>query len=253
FLGDTDLAVASHKVRADLGYLPENTPLYGDMTVLEFLEIGGRLRGLRGKALRGAAARVIEQCGLRDRLRTPIAHLSKGYKQRVGLAQAMIHQPRILVLDEPTTGLDPNQVRYIKSLIAELGRSRTVLLSTHLLHQVPQMCDRVLVLHRGRLIFDGTPAQMAAQAGPPAEVLVKAHADPEVFAGIRADCPFITDIHAEQTSGDVFSYRLRGSFDSSALVALSKALHQKGMQPISQEPVEAPLDHVFAQLTGEEN
>lgn len=153
------------EARRQLGYLPENAPIYPDMRVRDYLDYTARIRGL-GRGSRAAAiARVSEQCGITDRLEQTVGSLSKGYRQRVGLAQALLHEPRILILDEPTTGLDPNQIVDIRNLIRDIGRKRTVLLSTHILSEVQATCDRVLIIHRGEIVADGATDQVTSLTG----------------------------------------------------------------------------------------
>ena len=147
-----------------LGYLPENGPLYPDMTPLAILEFFGRARGMSPSALRDRVEAVVELCALSTVAYKPIAKLSKGYRQRVSMAQAILHDPDVLIMDEPTSGLDPNQIKGVRQLIRELGRSKTVLVSTHILQEVGPVADRVLFIHDGRLVFDGTPAAMGADA-----------------------------------------------------------------------------------------
>jgi ABC-2 type transport system ATP-binding protein len=146
-----------------LGYLPENGPLYLDMTPHALLRFFGQARGLTGSALNGSVDRVIEQCSLQSVAHKPIGKLSKGYKQRVSMGQALLHDPEVLIMDEPTSGLDPNQIRGVRALIKELGKSKTVLVSTHILQEVSPIADRVLFIHDGKLVFDGTPQQMQAE------------------------------------------------------------------------------------------
>jgi ABC-2 type transport system ATP-binding protein len=141
-----------------LGYLPENGPLYLDMTPRELLSHFGAIRKLEG--LTGAIARVVEQCAIAEVLDKPIGKLSKGFRQRVGMAQALLADPEVLILDEPTSGLDPLQIREVRSLIRELGKSKTILLSTHILQEVEAVADRVLMVHEGRLVFDGTIVEL---------------------------------------------------------------------------------------------
>jgi ABC-2 type transport system ATP-binding protein len=146
----------SMQVRESLGYLPENAPLYLDMAVDEFLSYVASIRGIKGQARADAIKKMIEVCGLSSVIKKQIGELSKGFKQRVGLAQAMIHNPDILVLDEPTSGLDPNQIREIRALIKELGRQKTVILSTHILPEVEATCGRVIIIDRGKVVTDGS-------------------------------------------------------------------------------------------------
>ncbi len=152
----TPIADAPLESRYRIGYLPETNPLYGDMLVAEFLEYMGSLRALRGRDLRARIDRAVEQTGIGDMYYRPIAQLSKGFRQRTGLAQAILSEPDVLVLDEPTEGLDPNQRVEIRNLITHLGADRTVLLSTHVMREVQATCSRLLIINHGKLIADGT-------------------------------------------------------------------------------------------------
>jgi ABC-2 type transport system ATP-binding protein len=143
-----------------LGYLPENGPLYENMTPLELLNFFGEARELSPSKLKERTDIVIDQCALHNVLEKPIGKLSRGYRQRVGLAQALLHDPDVLIMDEPTAGLDPNQIRDFRTNITDLARSKTILLSTHILQEVEAVADRVLLIHEGRLVFDGTPADL---------------------------------------------------------------------------------------------
>lgn len=143
-----------------LGYLPENGPLYLDMTPLELLQFSGDARGMSGDLLAERIHQVSEQCSITEVLEKPTGKLSKGFRQRVGLAQALLHDPDVLVMDEPTAGLDPNQVREFRDHIRKLGEKKTVLISTHILQEVDATADRVLLIDEGRLIFDGPPAEL---------------------------------------------------------------------------------------------
>lgn len=156
--------VASDRLEAarHLGYLPENGPLYDEMTPLELLRFFGEARGLQSRQLESSIERATTQSSLGEVLEKPIGKLSRGYRQRVGLAQALLHDPDVLIMDEPTAGLDPNQIREFRNNIGQLGESRTILISTHILQEVEAIAQRVLFVHRGRLLFDGTPKEMAA-------------------------------------------------------------------------------------------
>ncbi|MBK5293989.1 MAG: ATP-binding cassette domain-containing protein [Acidobacteriia bacterium] len=156
--------VFSERLRsaARLGYLPENGPLYPEMTPLGLLRFFGQARGLNGARLRSRIEAVTGQCALEEVLEKSIAKLSKGYRQRVGMAQVLLHEPDVLIMDEPTTGLDPNQIREVRELIRQLGETKTVLLSTHILQEVDAVASRVILIHAGRVVFDGEPAGMTA-------------------------------------------------------------------------------------------
>ena len=146
-----DVFDQSVETRKRIGYLPENTPLYTDMRIGEYLRYRANLKGVAGGKVKQAVGDVLELCSLRDRERSIIGSLSKGYRQRVGLADALVHDPEVLILDEPTIGLDPNQIRLVRELIKNLGGKRTVLISTHILPEVEIMCSRVIVIHKGEI------------------------------------------------------------------------------------------------------
>jgi len=162
--------IAGHNMATDrlegarkLGYLPENGPLYADMTPRSLLKFFGQMRQLSGVELDRRMEAVISLCNLSSVIGKPISKLSKGFRQRVGMAQALLHDPEVLILDEPTAGLDPNQIREVRKMIRELGKSKTILLSTHILQEVEAMCNRVVFINEGRLVFDGTPAELSEQ------------------------------------------------------------------------------------------
>ncbi len=162
-LGGQDLFGASPDsvaVRRDLGYLPENVALYPEMRVAEYLGYRARLEGLDRASTRRRIGEVLDRCLLTDVRRQVIGTLSKGYRQRVGLAGAILHDPKVLILDEPTVGLDPKQIVAIRELIRELGRKHTLLLSTHILPEVELLCGRVLIIDRGRIVAEGSPDQL---------------------------------------------------------------------------------------------
>jgi ABC-2 type transport system ATP-binding protein len=153
----------SLEVRKRVGYLPEDTPIYRDMTVVEFLQFAAAVRGMPSDKIGGRIKEIGARCGLGDVAGKLVGELSKGFRQRVGLAQAMLHDPDIVILDEPTSGLDPNQIVEIRSLIKEIGREKTVILSTHILPEVQATCSRVLIINGGKLRADGTPDELRAR------------------------------------------------------------------------------------------
>ena len=159
----TDVLAEPIVAQKQIGYLPENAPVYADMRVREYLDYIAKIRGLGSAEKTRAIERVAEQCAITDRLTQSVSALSKGYRQRVGLAQAMLHNPRVLILDEPTTGLDPNQIVEIRNLIREIGRKKTVILSTHILSEVQAACDRVIIINKGSLVADGAVSDVITQ------------------------------------------------------------------------------------------
>jgi ABC-2 type transport system ATP-binding protein len=160
-----DVSVDRLAAAEKLGYLPENGPLYQDMTPVSLLQFFGEARGMAPGRLRDRIEAVTTLLSLKSVLEKPIHKLSKGYRQRCGMAQALLHEPDVLIMDEPTSGLDPNQIRDVRATIRELGKSKTILLSTHILQEVEAVADRVLFVHAGGIVFDGTPQEMKAR-GP---------------------------------------------------------------------------------------
>lgn len=160
-----DVVEKGVEIRKLMGYLPENAPLYPEMTVGDYLRFVGVVRGIPKEQIQDKVTEVAKTVGIEDRLDQEIGTLSKGYRQRTGLAQAMIHNPSILILDEPTSGLDPNQIVEMRALIKELGKDRTVILSTHNLPEVTATCNRIIIIHMGKIVADGTPQEIQVTHG----------------------------------------------------------------------------------------
>ena len=180
-VGQVEVARDPIAARVMIGYLPENAPLYDEMTVLAFLKFVAGIRGLTRAPARAAIDRVVGLCRLQGVRHQPIGTLSKGYRRRTSFAQALLHDPPVLILDEPTDGLDPNQKHEVRTLIRDMGREKAIIISTHILEEVDAACSRVLILDRGRLIFDGTPEALRAR-GPQKTARVQA-----VIQGPAAD------------------------------------------------------------------
>jgi len=177
-----DVLEHSLEIRRKIGYLPENAPVYQEMRVDEYLTFVGRVRGIAGSQLGARKAEVIRLTGLEKVVHSDIHTLSKGYRQRVGLAQALIHDPQILILDEPTSGLDPNQIVEIRDVIKRIGAEKTVMLSTHILSEVEATTDRVIIISGGQIVADGTTADLQArQKAAHVKGLLEAHAEPGVI------------------------------------------------------------------------
>jgi len=177
-----DVFSQSDRVRRRIGYMPENNPLHLDMRVREYLKFRARLKGLGISESRERVGVVTEQCGLKEVSRKIIGTLSKGYRQRVGLADALVHEPDLIILDEPTIGLDPHQIRAVRQLIKELGRHRTVLLSSHILPEVEMTCHRVLILHGGRVLAADTTENLQRRMSDAGQVVAEIAADPQELA-----------------------------------------------------------------------
>ena len=167
------------EIKKRIGYLPENNPLYTDMAIIDYLKFCAEIQGIQHGEVNGRIREMIDVCGLNLERHKKINELSKGYRQRVGLAQAMIHDPEILILDEPTSGLDPNQIVEIRKLIKELGKEKTVILSSHILSEVEATCDRILIINKGKIVADGTSDTLRKQAQGQELISVLIEGDPE--------------------------------------------------------------------------
>ncbi|GAB4210115.1 MAG: ATP-binding cassette domain-containing protein [Sandaracinaceae bacterium] len=237
--------------RASIGYLPESTPLYGEMLVAEYLEFMGEMRGLRQDALRKAIKKVVEECNLGSFFAQEIRTLSKGQKQRVGLAQALIHEPPILILDEPMSGLDPNQAVEIRDLIRELGKERTVILSTHNLAEVQVTCQRVLIISKGKLVADDTPQALTSRGRNRYTVVVaKSDRAREAFAKVKGvDAVRVLEGEGDETKLEVLPAGkddLRAELFKAAVAAgltlLELRVHQQNLEQIFRELTITPSD-----------
>ena len=160
YVNDLDIQEDALEIQKQIGYLPELNPLYGEMRVYDLLEFTAKIRNITGKAFKNSLVRVVEQCGLQGVIHRMVSECSKGYKQRIGLACAMIHDPKILILDEPVTGLDPNQIVEIRNLIKNLGTEKLVLMSSHILQEIQATVNRIIIIHKGEIVADGTNEEL---------------------------------------------------------------------------------------------
>ena len=160
YVNNLDIQEDTLEIQKQIGYLPELNPLYGEMRVYDLLEFTGKIRNITGNTFKNALARVVEQCGLKGVIHRMVSKCSKGYKQRIGLACAMIHDPKILILDEPVTGLDPNQIVEIRNLIKNLGTEKLVLMSSHILQEIQATVNRIIIIHKGEIVADGTNEEL---------------------------------------------------------------------------------------------
>ncbi len=252
-----DIAEASLAARAELGYMPESAPLYPELRVREYLEFRARLKRVPRARRAAGVERAIERANLREVSETTIGHLSKGYRQRVGLADALVADPPLLILDEPTAGLDPNQVREVRALIKELAADHTVLLSTHILSEVEATCQRALVIDRGRLVAQGTLDELSRGRRTTALRLVVRDVERRAagFLGEQAGVAGVTLGASVALENDYVS--LRATLDAKeAPLAVSErlvaALHGAGFGVASIAPETASLEQVFAELTHDE-
>ena len=238
-----DVVTDSLEVRRRVGYLPEHNPLYLDMYVHEYLEFIGAVHGLRGAALRGRVATLVGRVGLGREQNKQIGALSKGYRQRVGLAQALLHDPEVLILDEPTTGLDPNQIQEIRELIREVGEDKTVIFSTHILPEVTALCTRVLIISRGRLVADSPVAELAARAA--GETVVRAEFEGPADLAALAALPHVHHVSIDATG----AYVLRSPAGRDQRGAISRLAAERGWVLLGLRQEQQSLEEVFGELT----
>jgi ABC-2 type transport system ATP-binding protein len=240
-----DLVDAPHAARRQLGYLPENVALYNEMRVEEYLVYRARLEGLGRAEARDAIGEAVERCLLTDVRHQIIGTLSKGYRQRVGLATAILHKPSVLVLDEPTVGLDPKQIIAIRELIRELGRERTLLLSTHILPEVELLCNRVMIIDRGRIVAEGSPESLReTQVGNPAvRVLLK---DAPAAGEALAALPGVLSARAGAAEG---GWIVEHETGTDLREAVFRAAVEQGWVLLEMTRERATLEDIFVRLT----
>jgi len=248
-VGGYSIHEAPDTVKQNIGYLPENNPLYLDMAVMDYLKFIGELQGVPKNRLEQRVREMVLKCGLGDEKHKKIGELSKGYRQRVGLAQALIHNPEVLILDEPTTGLDPNQIIEIRELIKEIGREKTVILSSHILAEVEATCDRVLIINKGKIVADGTPKELRskAQGNEVLKVAVKGGDRNAVFKAL-SDLPEVNV--ASFVDDEQMVFEVESQAGISSCEAIFKMCAANGWYLTQLTPIEKNLEDVFRELTG---
>jgi ABC-2 type transport system ATP-binding protein len=236
------------EVKKYIGYLPENNPLYEDMAMLDYLYFVAELQDIPAGKIKERILEMVIVCGLDAEKHKKISELSKGYRQRVGLAQALIHDPQVLILDEPTTGLDPNQIVEIRELIKKIGKEKTVILSSHILAEVEATCDRIMIINKGKIVADGSPEQLRKQAtGREVLKLTIEDGDRNLIYDALKQLPMveIVDFHAK----DLNSFELQGHHGSSLRRPVFELCKQKGWVLTEMTPIETKLEDIFRELT----
>ena len=240
----------AQQAKACVGYLPEQPPLYPEMTVQEYLDFAAELKGIKKKAdrkeqVRKAACRT----GLEEVLPRLIRSLSKGYRQRVGIAQALLGRPQLIILDEPTVGLDPAQVIEIRNLIRELGRAHTVILSSHILSEVQAVCQQVLILSKGRLVAVGSPEELGETLNPGSRLRATAQGEPDtVLAAVRS-VPGICKVELESAADGQVTFTAESEDAADRRAAVSRALTEAGCTVLALAAENRSLEEVFLALT----
>ena len=250
-----DVFENSMEVRRRIGYLPEYPPLYPDMTVSSYLDFVAKIKGVTSENRKGRIEESMARCGVQDVRSTIIGKLSKGYQQRVGLAQAMVHDPEVLVLDEPTIGLDPRQVVEVRRLIRDLAGEHTVILSTHILPEVEMTCERVVIINKGNIVAEDTPENLTARLKGVQTIAVEIEGPPdEVIAKIR-EIEDVTDVRLDPERAQNVRNRflVESGVESDVRSALASTIVTSGFHLLELRPVEMRLEDIFIELTTEES
>ncbi len=242
-----DIVEDSTAARRQIGYLPESTPLYTEMTINDYLHFMARLRGVKDRT--AAVERVMRKVSIDHRADDLIGHLSKGFRQRVGIAQALVHDPKLIILDEPTIGLDPRQIREVRELIGELRGEHTVLLSTHILSEAQQLCDRILIIKRGRIVAEDTTEGLTARLSGEAQIRLGL-GRPVPLAEMRAALSGVAGL--VQVEGDGLGYTLAVQQGADVRAAVAAAVVGRGWPLVELSQSRATLEDVFLELTAGE-
>lgn len=241
-------SLMEQKIKSKIGYLPEQAPLYEDMLVMEYLEFIGKMQGIDETKIAGKVEDVIKKCALGEKRNAEISTLSKGYRQRVGIAQALIHNPKIIILDEPTTGLDPKQRIEIRDLIKEIGKDRTVILSSHILSEVQSTCSRVIIISRGKIVADGNPEELEKEGK--GNTLIKIEVRHESIS-LTEKLQSLAGVVGVKSEGKRFNIETGRETDIRAEVA--EAVVESGAGLLSLERQETSLEDIFINLTNQGN
>lgn len=245
---DVNRPLLEQKIKSKIGYLPEQAPLYEDMLVREYLEFIGKMQGIGEGEIEGKVEEVIKKCALGEKRNAEISTLSKGYRQRVGIAQALIHNPKIIILDEPTTGLDPKQRIEIRDLIKDIGKDRTVILSSHILSEVRSTCSRVIIINRGKIVADGRPEELEKEGKGNSLIKIEIQKESPSLAE-KLQC--IEGVIAVKLEGNKYDIEVQRENDIRAEVA--KAVVESGAGLLALEKKETSLEDIFINLTKQGN
>lgn len=248
-VGGHNVSTHSLQVRRLIGYLPEQNPLYQEMVVHDFLHFIAEIRGMEKTGRQAAVTRAVELTGLEQVVHQPIYTLSKGYKQRTGLAQAIIHNPDILILDEPTSGLDPNQIVEIRELIRTLGREKTLIISSHILQEVQAVCDRVMIINKGRLVANDSTGALEESFGGHIRLAVVFTGDPALLDNLNLTG--LTRVELEQLPGGEHSVQFEHDRNEDLRPALLSWFAASGLNLLELKRQQFSLEEVFKSLTGE--
>ncbi|MCX7887263.1 MAG: ABC transporter ATP-binding protein [Verrucomicrobiae bacterium] len=248
-----DVFEDSLQVRRHIGYMPENNPLYVDMRVNEYLLFRARLKGVARAFRRERLQEVMERTGIADVAKRVIGQLSKGYRQRVGLADALLSDPDLLILDEPTIGLDPVQIRQVRELIKELGRQHTILLSTHILSEVEMTCNRVIIIHRGKILASDTPENLRRTLRSGGAVQVELRAPLREAEAALSALPEVAAVSLEEAENGVVRGTVKARAEADPREAIYEAVVARGWKLRELTRAHTTLEEIFVQVTQEED
>jgi ABC-2 type transport system ATP-binding protein len=249
-INDFDISDQSLDARRSIGYLPEHASLYRDMRVRGYLKYMGKLQGMGSVELKDRMESTLQRCGLEDRADQIIGTLSRGYRQRVGIAQALLHDPKVMILDEPTIGLDPNQIREVRTLIKSLAGDHTVMLSTHILPEAQATCERVIVINQGRVVASDTTAALTHQAQDAEMMMFRVKQDNSAIPAALRELPNVTKVLAVR--GDVGAYQVETKIGCDCRPDVARVIVDKGWGLLELRPLEMTLEDVFHELTTDE-
>ena len=244
YIAECNMATDSLEGRKHIGYMPESIPLYTDMKVRDYLDFFGRLRGIEPDRIKKRINDVVDLCHLEEYIDVIVGKLSRGFRQRVGLAQAIIHNPDVLILDEPTIGIDPIQVAQTRNLIKELGKEHTVLISTHILPEVSIICERVIIIHRGRIVAEDNIENLSAVLRGSRRIKVEVKGPADKIADALRRVPGVKRVARE---GSYYIIESPSEVDPRARI--TESMVKNGWQLLSAESVEMTLEEIFLQLT----
>jgi ABC-2 type transport system ATP-binding protein len=249
-----DMISEPAKAKASVGYLPEQPPLYPDMKVKDYLDFACKLKKVKEGDRERHINRICEQTGILNVCGRVIKNLSKGYRQRVGLAQALIGDPKVLVLDEPTVGLDPSQIIEVRTLIRELGKTGTIIVSSHILSEIKEICDRVVVLHQGRMIADGTPGNLSGMIHAPNKVVTWVEGDPDLVNMAVSSLPMTCTIRETgQKEKGIYEYEIKGPENTDIRAALFRAFAKADLPMIAIKGGDISMEDIFLRLIEDSN
>jgi len=247
FVEDKNVQEDSREIRKIIGYLPENNPLYSEMTVFDYLKFIAEIREITN--FKSRLREVIERCGLHGVVEKPINTLSKGYKQRVGIAQAIIHDPKILILDEPTSGLDPNQIAEIRELIKELGKEKTLIISSHILQEVQAVCDRIVIIHKGKIVADGSTEELKSSFQNKTKLVLELIAREEEIHSIKENIEDISLLSITPKENEIQQIAIEYASEKDKRIEIYNFIKSKDWVLLEMHREHISLEAVFRNLT----